>query len=147
MVSRNIDFEKSAEASRTTIKWGIDPELDHLKHVFAGLEDMLGQVTVRLLQKMPGWARQHLVNCIFYPQLGFLVAIRLDQSTGKGMYHGEGLLNDNWEMMFTSDDLGLYKTRMMSELDAECGDLYGQLVGMSHRTTRPGRLELLMPNR
>jgi DNA mismatch repair protein MSH5 len=129
MISRDIDFEQSAEASRTTVKWGIDPDLDELKHLFAGLEDILGQVRVRLLQVMPEWARAHLVNCIFYPQLGFLAAVHLDPRTGKGMYHGEGLIDDNWEMMFTNDGLVLYKTRMMSELDATYGDPYGRLVG------------------
>ncbi|OIW34509.1 hypothetical protein CONLIGDRAFT_650938 [Coniochaeta ligniaria NRRL 30616] len=128
MISREIDFERSAEAQRTTVKWGINAELDELKHLFDGLEDILAQVRVRLVQVMPDWAREHLVNCIFYPQLGFLVAVNLDAQTGKGVYQGEGLADDDWVMMFTNDGLVLYKTRMMSELDATYGDPYGQLV-------------------
>jgi DNA mismatch repair protein MSH5 len=130
MISRDIDFEKSAEAQRTTVKWGVDAQLDELKHLFDGLEDILSQVRVRLVQVMPDWAREHLVNCIFYPQLGFLVAVTLNPETGKGVYQGEDLADDEWVMMFTNDGLVLYKTRMMLELDSMYGDPYGQLVGM-----------------
>lgn len=129
IISHNIDFEKSSEAQRSTVKWGVDPELDQLKHLFAGLEDILAQVRMKLLQVMPGWARVHLVNCIFYPQLGFLVAIVLNPETGQGAYHGQGLNNDNWVKMFTNEGLVLYKTRMMQDLDHTYGDPYGQLVG------------------
>lgn len=129
MIFRDIDFERSAEAQRTTIRWGIDAELDELKHLFDGLKDILAQIRVRLVQAMPDWAREHLVNCIFYPQLGFLVAVNLDPQTGKGVYQGEDLPDDDWVMMFTNDRLVLYKTRMMSELDATYGDPYGRLVG------------------
>jgi DNA mismatch repair protein MSH5 len=118
------------------VKWGVDPELDQLKHLFAGLEDILAQVRMRLLQIMPGWARVHPVNCIFYPQLGFLVAVVLDPETGQGAYHGQGLNNDNWVKMFTNEGLVLYKTRMMRDLDQTYGDPYGQLVGMYTTTER-----------
>lgn len=129
MISHDIDFEKSSEAQRSTVKWGVDAELDELKHLFSGLEDILAQVRMKLVEIMPVWAREHLVNCIFYPQLGFLVAIALNPETGQGAYQGEGLANDNWVMMFTNDGLVLYKTRMMTELDQMYGDPYGQLVG------------------
>ena len=129
-ISRDIDFEQSAEAGRTTVKWGIDAELDEQKHLFAGLEDILSQVRARLLHAMPDRARPHLVNCIFYPQLGFLVAVNVDPKTEMGMYNGEGLVNDKWESMFANDGIVCYKTRMMCELDAVYGDPYGRLVGM-----------------
>jgi DNA mismatch repair protein MSH5 len=112
------------------VKWGIDQHLDELKHLFAGLEDILSQVRSRLLYTIPEWARPHLVNCIFYPQLGFLAAINEGPQTGQGLYHGEGLVDDQWERMFTNDGIVCYKTRMMCEMDAAYGDPYGRLVGM-----------------
>lgn len=147
MISRDIDFEKSAEAQRTTVKWGVDARLDEMKHLFDGLEDILAQVRVRLVQIMPDWARIHLVNCIFYPQLGFLVAVALNPDTGKGYYQGEGLVDDDWRMMFTNDGLVLYKTRMMGELDATYGDPYGELVGMLPISQRDPSSSILISGR
>ncbi|KAB5551373.1 muts domain V-domain-containing protein [Coniochaeta sp. 2T2.1] len=128
MISQNIDFDKSVEAQRTTIKWGIDPELDELKHFFAGLEDVLAAVRVRVLQVMPDWAREYLHNCIFYPQLGFLVSISENPETKKGFYRGEGIPGDDWVMMFTTEGVVMYKTTMMKDLDATYGDPYGRIV-------------------
>ncbi|KAB5579927.1 muts domain V-domain-containing protein [Coniochaeta sp. 2T2.1] len=128
MISQNIDFEKSIEAQRTTIKWGIDPELDELKQFFAGLEDVLAAVRVRVLQVMPDWAREYLRNCIFYPQLGFLVSISENPETKKGFYQGDGIPGDDWVMMFTTDGVVMYKTMMMKDLDATYGDPYGRIV-------------------
>lgn len=142
LITRSIDLEQSSDVQRTIVKWGVDPELDELKHLFAGLEHILAEVRVRLVSIMPDWARPHLVNCIFYPQLGFLVAINVDPQTEMGFYQGQGLADDMWETMFMNDGLMLYKTRMMKELDATYGDPYSRIVGMSrHRMIlRPDEL-------
>ena len=146
MVSQNIDFERSTEAQRTTIKWGIDPELDALKHFYAGLEGILTEVSIKVLQVMPAWAREYLNNCIFYPQVGFLVSISENPETKKGFYQGEGIPGDDWETMFTIEGAVLYKSMMMRDMDAMYGDPYGRIVGR-HVTDCPDLLTQLTASR
>jgi len=129
LICNTIDFEQSKESSRTAVRPGIDSRLDELKRHYDGMEHFLSQVASRLIQKMPSWAAQYIHSCTFFPQLGFLIAVRLNLETGKGWYDGEGLAGDAWEPMFVNEGFVYYKNGMMKELDGQDGDVYCMIVG------------------
>lgn len=131
MIHSVIDFDQSVESNRTTIKRGVNAELDELKHGYDGLDDFLVQVTARLKQRVPEWAHEHVRNCIFYPQLGFLTVVTWNPKNGKGMYRGEGLTGDYWEPMFTHQGTILFRNDMMRDLNKEVGDVYNMILGQS----------------
>lgn len=114
---------------RTIVLQGVDPNLDNLKRTYDGLEDFLSEVAAKLVSGLPEWAAQYVQNCIFFPQLGFLTVVVLDPETGKGRYEGEGLDEDAWDRMFSTEDMGYYKNRQMKEIDNHFGDMYGMICG------------------
>ncbi len=131
MVTQTVDFPRSAEQHRTAVLQGVDAELDGIKRTYDGMDRLLTQVATQLSSDLPEWAAQYVENCIFFPQLGFLTVVPLDQATGKGMYEGEGREEDLWEKMFVSNDMGYYKNRRMKEMDVYFGDMYGMICGES----------------
>ncbi|KAH9865563.1 hypothetical protein J1614_009148 [Plenodomus biglobosus] len=99
-ISEIIDLNKSAEESRTVILPGVDEELDQMKRTLDGLDSLLNEVAAKLSEKMPSDLRATL-NVIYFPQIGFLVTVPVDLSTGAGIY--DGSFEDRWERMFATE--------------------------------------------
>lgn len=99
-ISETVDFEKSAEERRTVILTGIDEELDRMKRTLDGLEDILNQVAGKLSEGMPPDLKASL-NVIYFPQIGFLVIVPIDPTTGTAVY--DGSIESPWEMMFSAE--------------------------------------------
>lgn len=133
IITSVVDFERSGEQHRTVVLQGVDADLDGMKRTYDGMDNLLSQVAARLSAELPEWAAQYVENCIFFPQLGFLTVVPLDPATGQGRYEGEGINNDVWEKMFTSNDMGYYKNKHMKEMDDYFGDLYSMICGTSNQ--------------
>ena len=129
LISSTIDFEQSKARSRAAVATGIDPQLDKLKRAYEGMESFLTRVDRQMSQELPAWARKYILNCVFYPQLGFLTVVSTDRETEKSDYSGEGLQGDIWEKMFAAEDKVYYKNNRMKDLDNHFGDIYCAIVG------------------
>ncbi len=129
LVKRTFDFEQSRLRERYSIQTGFDADLDRLKRRYDGMESFLTEVVNNIVANSASWARQYIKSCIFLPQLGFLLVVDLDESTGDGKYCGEGQSHDLWEKIFTADGSVCYKTKQMRELDEAYGDIYCQIGG------------------
>ncbi|TVY20089.1 MutS protein-like [Lachnellula arida] len=127
MITEIVDFERSAEQHRTAVLQGVDAELDNLKRTYDGLDSLLTEAARHISNDVPEWAAQYVENCIFFPQLGFLTVVSLDAETGRGKYEGEGMENDVWAKVFSTNDMGYYKNARMKEMDTYFGDLYGMI--------------------
>lgn len=121
-ISDIVDFDKSAEESRTVILEGVDEELDNMKRTFAGLDDLLGTVARSLSEKLPA-DFQGSLNVLYFPQIGFLITVPLDPITGEAVYDGN--FDNPWERMFSTEDQVYFKNSQMREMDGHFGDLYG----------------------
>jgi DNA mismatch repair protein MSH5 len=121
-ISETVDFERSAEERRTVILPGIDEELDHMKRTLNGLEDILNRVAGKLSEGMPA-SLQASVNVIYFPQIGFLVIVPTDPTTGAAVYSGS--FESPWEMMFSAEGQVYFKTAEVREMDDHFGDVYG----------------------
>ncbi|KAF1364822.1 mismatch repair protein 5 [Lizonia empirigonia] len=121
-ISETVDFEQSAEERRTVILPGIDEELDHMKRTLDGLEDILNQVASKLSKEITPDLEASL-NVIYFPQIGFLVVVPMDISTGTPAY--DGSFDNPWEMMFSAEGQVYFKTPEVREMDDHFGDLYG----------------------
>jgi DNA mismatch repair protein MSH5 len=121
-ISDIVDFDKSAEESRTVILEGVDEELDNMKRTFAGLDDLLGTVARSLSEKLPA-DFQGALNVLYFPQIGFLITVPLDPATGEAVY--DGSYDNPWERMFSTEDQVYFKNSQMREMDGHFGDLYG----------------------
>ncbi|KAI5300034.1 MutS protein msh5, partial [Ascosphaera atra] len=78
--------------------------LDNLKDVYSGLESLLSQVAIDIAETLP----EHVsgdINVIYFPQLGFNIAIPLDEN-GNAMYEGQ---DQDWEKVFITENRAYYK--------------------------------------
>uniref|UniRef100_A0A093V679 DNA mismatch repair protein MSH5 n=1 Tax=Talaromyces marneffei PM1 TaxID=1077442 RepID=A0A093V679_TALMA len=114
-----IDIEDSQEQQRTVIKQGVDRDLDLLKTRYNGLDGLLKQVAIDVASTIPA-NLQIEVNVIYFPQLGFNIAIPFD-TTGRAAYTGSG---GTWEQVFTTENRAYFKDERMRELDEKLGDIY-----------------------
>lgn len=91
-----VDFGTTLSSRRFTVKEGLDPQLDEMKHIFNGLPDFLvcaSPIHVPpcvksspLLAKQTGIARDEMATfaqidectVVYFPQLGYLLAIPRD---------------------------------------------------------------------
>lgn len=119
-----VDIDDSQEQQRTIIKHGVDRDLDLLKDRYNGLDGLLKQVAIDVASIIPA-NLQIEVNVIYFPQLGFNIAIPFD-NTGRAAYMGSG---GTWEQIFTTENRAYFKDERMRQLDEKLGDIYGLVCG------------------
>ncbi|KKA30528.1 hypothetical protein TD95_003372 [Thielaviopsis punctulata] len=127
LISRTVNIERCTSVARVIVATGVSPQLDELRRTYDGMESLLNQAAQQMVQSIPGWAREYISNCIFYPQLGFLTVVPLNQELNTPMYSGEGITDDTWEKMFTAEGKVFFKNSPMRELDEQFGDMYSMI--------------------
>lgn len=113
---------------RTVVKSGVDEELDSMKQTYDGIEDLLNQTSLSITSTIPAQLDLDL-NVIFFPQIGFLISIPVDQDTGRGDYEGDGTEEGRWDRIFSTSLRAYYKDYRMRELDETLGDMYAVICG------------------
>lgn len=125
MVHETVDLDESIEQHRTVVKHAVNEELDNLKRIYDGLDDLLGKVALAIVRTLP----QHVdvnLNVIYFPQLGFYITVPLDRLTRQAAYDGG---EENWERMFTTQNSVYFKDWRMREMDESLGDVLGTIYG------------------
>ncbi|KAL3463308.1 muts domain V-domain-containing protein [Aspergillus heterothallicus] len=116
--NKAINAESSDEQGRTVVKAGVDRELDRMKDSYDGLDSLLKRVAIEIAAGIPA-SFDIDVNVIYFPQLGFNIAIPLAVN-GQAAHKGE-----EWELMFTTENRAYFKDFRMKEMDEKLGDIYG----------------------
>ncbi|CAG8165377.1 unnamed protein product [Penicillium nalgiovense] len=124
MVQEIVDIDNSEEQGRTVVKQGIDRELDKIKDRYDGLSSLLKHVALDIAATIPAILEVG-VNVIYFPQLGFNIAIPLNDY-GAAAYTGP---DDDWELMFITENRAYFKDFRMREMDEKLGDIYGIICG------------------
>lgn len=119
-----VDIDNSEEQGRTVVKQGIDRDLDRIKDRYDGLSSLLKHVALDIAGTIPA-ACDVDVNVIYFPQLGFNIAIPLNED-GTAVYTGSG---EDWELMFITENRAYFKDFRMREMDDKLGDIYGIICG------------------
>ncbi|KAK0737687.1 muts domain V-domain-containing protein [Apiosordaria backusii] len=122
-IMRTFDFEASKDSQRTIILSGASPGLDQLRQELAEVCDMLPELRDSIAREAPKWANKHILHCTVLEQSGFLIGVAVKPDTGVGVYHGHELLDDEWELVFVTEDVAYYKNQLMHDLDSQYGDL------------------------
>ncbi|KAK2795607.1 hypothetical protein FQN50_009713 [Emmonsiellopsis sp. PD_5] len=116
----HVDLQSSIEEHRTVVKPRVDRELDDLKETYNGMDSLLNQVAVNIATTIPEGLRNDL-NVIYFPQLGFNIAMPLDE-LGRAVYDGG---EERWDQVFTTENRIYFKDFRMREMDERLGDIYG----------------------
>ncbi|KAH8425984.1 MutS family protein MSH5 [Aspergillus melleus] len=91
-----------------------------MKDTYDGLSSLLKQVAIEIATTIPE-SLEIDVNVIYFPQLGFNIAIPLTER-GEAAYVGPV---DDWELVFVTENRAYFKDFRMRELDQTLGDIYG----------------------
>ncbi|KAJ6120499.1 DNA mismatch repair protein MutS core [Penicillium sp. IBT 18751x] len=120
MIQEIVDIDNSEEQGRTVVKQGLDRELDKMKDRYDGLNSLLKAVAIEIASTIPAELDIE-VNVIYFPRLGFNIAIALNDRR-EPTY--SGAIGD-WELVFTTETRAYFKDFRMRELDEKLGDIYG----------------------
>ena len=106
------------------VKQGLDRDLDGMKDRYDGLDSLLKHVAIDIATTIPEDLGVD-VNVIYFPQLGFNIAIPLN-GNGESAYCGS---HGDWELVFITETRAYFKDFRMRELDEKLGDIYGLICG------------------
>ncbi|KAL3473321.1 muts domain V-domain-containing protein [Aspergillus californicus] len=115
-----VDIDSSDEQGRAVVKSGLDRELDRMKDSYDGLDNLLNQVAIEVATTIPASLNID-VNVIYFPQLGFNIAIPLTDA-GEAAYDGA---DEGWELIFITENRAYFKDYRMRQMDERLGDIYG----------------------
>lgn len=124
LITDLVDFEETPEQQRTIIKPGYDLALDEMKRQYGGMTSLLTHVSENIAATVPA-VYDAQINVIFFPQIGFLIAVRLLPDTRRGVYEGDE--TEPWEKVFTTAEYAYYKSTHVKEMDQQFGDVYGHI--------------------
>ena len=95
-----------------------------MKETYTGMDSLLDEVAMDIASTVPEDLGIDL-NVIYFPQLGFNIAIPLDES-GRVTYDGG---EEAWDQVFTTENRAYFKDFRMREMDEKLGDMYGLICG------------------
>ncbi|WEW55811.1 hypothetical protein PRK78_001244 [Emydomyces testavorans] len=125
-IHETVDLESSVREHRTVVQPRVDQELDKLKETYNGMDSLLSQIAAIIAGTLPEGLSNEL-NVIYFPQLGFNIAIPLDEH-GMPVYDGG---DEAWTQVFKTENRAYFKDFRMHEMDERLGDMYGKICGMS----------------
>lgn len=126
-----VDRESSIEQNRTVVKRGINNNLDELKNVYDGMDDLLSRTAIDIARTLPDHIALKL-NVIYFPQLGYHITMPIDPDTRQPVYEGDELdpaSGGRWERMFTTENQVYLKDARMRAMDERLGDLWNMICG------------------
>lgn len=99
-----------------------------MKQTYDGIENLLNQISEAIAADVPLQFSLNL-NVIFFPQIGFLISMPIDEQTGRCNYEGGEREDQQWDRVFSTEDRVYYKDYRMRELDDTFGDMYSIICG------------------
>lgn len=105
-----------------------------MKDTYDGLSDLLKRVAIDIAAAIPE-SYDIDVNVIYFPQLGFSIAIPLN-NRGEPVFNG---LNNDWELIFIAESGAYFKDHRMRELDESLGDIYSLICGKTKVFLKPSK--------
>lgn len=126
LVNRIVDLDLSADEQRTVVRRGVNEQLDGLKDIYDGMEDILSGKAMEVAATVPAELNLAL-NVVYLPHMGFHLSVPLDEVTGEPAYDGEEL---GWRRVFTTMNQAYFKDGTTNEMDDDLGDLYSSICDL-----------------
>lgn len=133
IIETTVDFEESEVQHRTCIKPGFDAALDEQKRLHNGVESLLREAANELAKDIPA-DLPSTFNVVYFPQIGFLIAMPKHPDTGSACWQGSE--EDVWSVIFATESMVYYKSSAMREMDEHFGNVYSNICGKSADRTQ-----------
>jgi len=127
-ITSTIDFERSTERGRICIRDDMNPELNKLRHEYAGMNDLLAQITnedasrfehTRPIMRNVPWEYQ------YREQIGFTLAVASSSSSREPLN-----LDNDFEFVFRTNTAFHYRSPRTQELDNTFGDIASKIIDL-----------------
>ncbi|KAF9392186.1 MutS protein msh5 [Podila verticillata] len=123
MINNILDFDESVVEGRCVVKHNVDEHLDEMRRTYQGLDSFLSHIAKEISETIPT-EFTHAINVIYFPQLGYLVAVPMNSNWKTPEdFELEGL-----SFQFKTEHTVYYKNDKMRQLDEDLGDLHGLIV-------------------
>lgn len=103
---------------RVIIRGKVSDELDFLRRQYNELPQFLSDIVHIVAGKVDNINEDLVINVIYFPQIGFLVA------------SPEDCLGEHFRLQFKSEKVSYYKCADVERLDEEIGDVYGKITDL-----------------
>ena len=126
-----VDRDSSIDQNRTVVKRGVNDQLDDIKNIYDGMDDLLSRTAIDIARTLP----EHIavkLNVIYFPQLGYHITMPIDPDTRQPIYEGDPddpVVGGRWEPMFTTENQVYLKDARMRAMDERLGDLWNMICG------------------
>lgn len=100
----------------------VNADLDRLRRQYNELPEFLSGVVKQVANRINNPAIR-AINVVYFPQLGFLVTIQLNEELSVENINEEGL-----ELRFSTEKVAYFKDPCTLQLDKELGDIYTDMV-------------------
>jgi DNA mismatch repair protein MSH5 len=119
ILSDAIDVDATMDNQTVCIRDGYLDQLDRLRRIYSGLEDVLTDAAKKILQESP------LLNHVaveYVPQIGYLAVVEADEAN---------LLDSSiFTFVYELDGRGYYKCATVYEMDETIGDIKGMIADL-----------------
>lgn len=115
LIADVVDFDESEVEQRVVVKRLVDEQLDEYKLSYDGLEHILTKVCAQLTPIIPA-EFVDMVQCIYLPQLGFLVVVTAVKVTAQNEPIRPVWSHQDWEFVFSTESSVYFKSNQMTEL-------------------------------
>lgn len=139
-----VDFVQSEAQGRVVVRSHVNPDLDGLRERYHNLPDFLSNIVKRIADRVSSPIIS-TINVVYFPQLGFLVTIPLDNGR-----EAEDIQEPGFELQFATEKVAYFKEESTRTLDEEIGDVYADMIDVEIEIVRvlveqiaPHRQELL----
>ena len=123
MINTTVDLDLSVAQQRTVIRYGVNEELDKVKEVYDGMEDLLGRAAHHVAATLPNDViLVEPLAVVFNPQLGFHLTVPVGGPNMEPVFTGPG-----WERRFTTGQKVYFKDATTIELDDTFGDIFANV--------------------
>lgn len=102
----------------------VNAELDRLRKEYNELPEFLSSVVKQVANRINNPSIR-AINVVYFPQLGFLVTIQLNDDLRVGDIDEEGL-----ELRFSTEKVAYFKDPCTLQLDKELGDIYTDMIDL-----------------
>lgn len=115
LIANVVDFDESEVEKRVVVKRLVDEQLDEYKTSYDGLEHILTKVCAQLTPIIPP-KFVNMVQCIYLPQLGFLIAVAAVKVPTQNEPIRPVWSYQDWEFVFSTEDSVYFKSSEMTDL-------------------------------
>ncbi len=136
-----LDLDQSRSSKRLTVRAGVDPTLDELKHTYQGLGDLLTKVASAQINALPAHVQIDSLSTCYLPQIGYAVVV--PRQPRVPIAAQIAAVQGHLQYQFDTEAYIYFKSSITKGLDEELGDIHSRIVDRENLCIRELQVHVL----